>query len=450
MPEPIHIPAPEITRDDDSLTVAFELDLANGPCDFIYRITDPDVQPTNLGEALVSCAFMLAMHEERDIQCDLPLSAEFLSNNEHLQKIFTRWWPELHKISIHAPGRTLPDRKPTPPWLPAKHGAAVMFSGGVDSFHTALEFQDDISTAIYIHGFDTELEDETYREKISAHLQAACTDLGFRLIEVECNARQHTDDTIYWGNYHHAMIASTAQLLSESFERLYIPSSYTYSQLTAWGSHPLTDPLWASGDLHIIHHGSAFNRPEKVTAIADSQIARNHLRVCWQNIDEAYNCGTCEKCLRTMINLKVYGKLEAFQHLFATELNVAELIPFLYEGEPKKLIFLNNNIEEAKRLNSDPALLAELEAAATAATHFYATKAIAKHSAKTEGDYFATPAWRDHLLPKVRNQLFDEQLTTDPEWLANQLISEHGRDKIFDLLWQHDRNWLKQQAAKKK
>ena len=119
----------------------------------------------------------------------------------------------------------------------------MLFSGGVDSFHTALEFQDQIQTGIYIHGFDTKLEDASYRAKISDHLQAAAAALGFQLLEVETNLRDYSDDVLYWGHYHFAMIAAVCQLLSAEFERVYDPSSYTYDQLRPWGSHLLTDSL---------------------------------------------------------------------------------------------------------------------------------------------------------------------------------------------------------------
>jgi len=34
------------------------------------------------------------------------------------------------------------------------------------------------------------------------------------------------------------------------------------------------------------------------------------LRVCWENRGGRYNCGTCEKCLRTMAELYLAGALE--------------------------------------------------------------------------------------------------------------------------------------------
>jgi hypothetical protein len=46
---------------------------------------------------------------------------------------------------------------------------------------------------------------------------------------------------------------------------------------------------------------------EKVGAIARHQVALDWLRVCWRNPKGAYNCGRCEKCLRTMISLHAAG-----------------------------------------------------------------------------------------------------------------------------------------------
>jgi len=48
---------------------------------------------------------------------------------------------------------------------------------------------------------------------------------------------------------------------------------------------------------------------KKVAFIADSDTALRFLRVCPEVGDGEYNCGRCEKCVRTMINLELEGKL---------------------------------------------------------------------------------------------------------------------------------------------
>ena len=33
----------------------------------------------------------------------------------------------------------------------------------------------------------------------------------------------------------------------------------------------------------------------------------NFLRVCWKNLDGKYNCTKCEKCIRTLYPIELYG-----------------------------------------------------------------------------------------------------------------------------------------------
>ena len=56
-------------------------------------------------------------------------------------------------------------------------------------------------------------------------------------------------------------------------------------------------------------HGVETTRVDKVAHLAGSEVAMRRLRVCWENRDGTYNCGRCEKCRRTMVNLAVAGAL---------------------------------------------------------------------------------------------------------------------------------------------
>jgi hypothetical protein len=78
---------------------------------------------------------------------------------------------------------------------------------------------------------------------------------------------------------------------------------------TPWGSHPLSDPLMSTNDLRFIRYQNKVNRFQKTEFIAKSQIALDHLHVCW--IRKSHdNCGACEKCVRTMLMLEVIGVLD--------------------------------------------------------------------------------------------------------------------------------------------
>ncbi len=95
-----------------------------------------------------------------------------------------------------------------------------------------------------------------------------------------------------------------AQLLANHVHTVIVPSTHARADLFPWGSHPDLDPLWSSDDVRVEHHGIDTTRSQKISAIAESAVAMRHLRVCWKNTNETYNCGTCEKCIRTKIGLR--------------------------------------------------------------------------------------------------------------------------------------------------
>jgi hypothetical protein len=49
------------------------------------------------------------------------------------------------------------------------------------------------------------------------------------------------------------------------------------------------------------------NRSTKVGLLAQNDVVRNHLRVCWRNPQNGVNCGVCEKCVRTRLALLAHG-----------------------------------------------------------------------------------------------------------------------------------------------
>jgi hypothetical protein len=113
-----------------------------------------------------------------------------------------------------------------------------------------------------------------------------------------------------WELSHGSALASVAHALSGSFDRILIPATHTYNLIYPFGSHPLLDPLWSSSQLEIMQDGCEAGRIEKCEFISNHDPALNALRVCWKNPGAAYNCGQCEKCVRTMLILKSLGALD--------------------------------------------------------------------------------------------------------------------------------------------
>ena len=93
--------------------------------------------------------------------------------------------------------------------------------------------------------------------------------------------------------------------------------------------------------------------------VGRSPVALEHLRVCWENLEGAYNCGRCEKCIRTMVNLTVAGALDRCQ-TFDRELDLFE-IAHLPIHDANDRTFVEENCEALAARGGDPELLRALE-----------------------------------------------------------------------------------------
>jgi hypothetical protein len=133
---------------------------------------------------------------------------------------------------------------------------------------------------------------------------------GKKLVIVETNVRELSDPLVGWGMSHGAVLGAVGLALSGRLSRVYIASANSYDQLHPWGSHPLLDPLWSSAAVAFLHDGNEARRADKVVALTGYEPALESLRVCWGPKGEEYNCGACEKCLRTMLALHVAGALQ--------------------------------------------------------------------------------------------------------------------------------------------
>lgn len=235
-----------------------------------------------------------------------------------------------------------------------------MFSGGVDSFYTALTNLNDIGRLIFVHGFDVRLNRARLRASISSVLAAAARDMNRPLLELETNIRALGDDYLAWRDYHGAAMAAVGLALSGEVSRVDIAGTWDPKDAIPWGSHPKLDPLFGNRWLTIRHEGHAA-RPDKIKRLVESDVAMRHLRVCFRNEDGAYNCGRCEKCLRTMIALYLYGALGRCA-TFPAELDIRRVRNLIPRSE-KKAVWLRENLALARRVNGPPEIIDAMETA---------------------------------------------------------------------------------------
>jgi hypothetical protein len=269
----------------------------------LYRVffAGPAVGAGAGADPFVAIALLPALLLGAELRVEGPVAPETLEAANRVQELYVRWFPRLRPIRVEAPPR---------PSGPRANGVLSLFSGGVDSFYSALEGRGRLTHLLFVHGFDVPLEAEALRERVAASLRTAAAELGLPLIEMETNARAFMDPYVPWDFGHGAAIAAAAMVLSRAIGEVVIPSSgeiLISRQRTRllWGSHPELDPLWTTTEQRFVHHAADTGRQAKMRLLATSETAMRYLRVCWRNPGGAYNCGRCEKCVRTMAGLRI-------------------------------------------------------------------------------------------------------------------------------------------------
>ena len=285
------------------------------------------------------------------------VSTELLDGCTRIAEIFDAW-----STALGDGLRTAPISAPTRRRARSGRAAGAFFSGGVDSTYTLLRNHDRyppgdprrIKCLILGHGLDVSLDDPSLFDRVLATVREFADAHDVEAIPVRTNVRAFTGG-IDWGRYAHGpCLAAVGHVLSPLLHTIYVASSYWFTTLKPWGSHPDIDPRWSSERLEFIHHGLEATRADKIERIASSDVAQRTLRVCWRNRDNAFNCGRCEKCLRTMFALSCCGALPKAS-TFPPRLD-PELIAGL-RLKPAEVPFWEDNLRLAARSDADPTLV---------------------------------------------------------------------------------------------
>jgi len=273
---------------------------------FAYPINLPMPEDNNCDSYLLA-TLLPAMQLRAAIRVHGSVSHELLANLTELQYVWNKWLPERYFIiDIQVDRIRARDVQ--------VEGAIAAFSGGVDAQFTAYRHATgragyatrDIKAGVFVHGFDIPLDDTEGFDSAVEIATKVLSDINVDLLPVKTNVRALW--SIDWEEYHAAAIASVLCGLKRYAGIGLIGSGDSYDVLlTPWGSHPITDPLLSGGNFRIIHDGAGFCRSEKLIILSSWSIGIRNLRVCWAGNRHDRNCGHCEKCVRTRLNLLLAG-----------------------------------------------------------------------------------------------------------------------------------------------
>ncbi|HQR06347.1 MAG TPA: hypothetical protein PLN21_05970 [Gemmatales bacterium] len=349
------------------------------------------------------------------VKCPAPVSARLLEGITYIQSIMHGWYPELQQVPILAEAKT--------PSVERATGAASFFSCGVDAFYTMLKHRPSITHGVLIHGFDFPVSHAMTRQTVTRMAHHAAGQLDLPLIEVATNVREFADRyTDFRLQYHGSMLGSVALLLSPQLSTIYVPSTHAFADQKPLGSHPDLDHRWSSEQIDLVHDGCEAYRVEKVAKVAQSDAALSVLRVCWHTIKkqgEAYNCGRCEKCLRTMMDLRAAGALQRCptfnRPLTLRKLKLLDMRQAAYRA------YYESTLAQLQQTGLDPRLAAAIEEALSE-RHYRGFEGFCRDASKPLSQYLIRPVFGPVMRPLEQSVRWVKR-----KWRGKQVVERVDR-----------------------
>lgn len=347
----------QLRTDNDSVSLTADCSLRQFGADTIYFKFDKKYKDFIATDASPFAAALLipAMKLGSDLVIDGEISEQLYNGLHEIMAVVLQWNLGLKKISIIVNNVKKDSYDPKE--------AASFFSGGVDSFYTYLKNKNStdqkIKYFILANGYDISLSNTKLWDVALGTVQDIAQSEGIELITVESNLRDLIEPILTWNYTHGGCLAALGLALRKELNAVYIASTYSAEQLFSNGTHPQLDHCWSTETLKFIHDGTEMSRVGKTKYIAHEPIVLENLRVCYLNKRNKFNCGQCEKCIRTMVGLYIAGTLDqskTFPHTIDNEV-VRKIIP---EAEDTA-IFQIENLNELRKMHLDEKLQAALE-----------------------------------------------------------------------------------------
>ena len=264
------------------------------------------------GTPWLAALLPLAVTLQQPLRIALPVDGTLLRQLREMMAIWRSWYPALAEIPIEAEVRSAAPGSPTSD-VPDVQRTGAFFSGGVDSFFTALRPREEathrITELISVWGFDVPVEHADAIGRLRRRFSTVAADLDVGFTDVATNLRETRWAQADWAALAHGCaLGAVALALEARYANVMIAATGGYRDLHPWGSHPLTDPLLSTSRMSVTHDGAASTRTEKTRLLTTSALAMRELRVCWRSQSDR-NCESCSKCYRTMLILELLGAL---------------------------------------------------------------------------------------------------------------------------------------------
>ena len=275
-------------------------------------------------DAFLIAVLHYAMRNCHDIKCEAPISEDLYYNIEkHFINALAAYNPEVHRPMIDGPISSEP--------LPCAGAVGTGISCGVDSLHslacqTELKFEKHNITHLMFNNVGSHGEGE-HAQKLfkqrSERPRKFAEEYGFEFVLTDSNLMDVIKQNHYYTHTYSSMFP--VYCLQKLFAVYYYASAgYKYHEFSlkfdkhrCCGTYELFSlPLFSTHNLRIYSEGEGMGRLSKVKDIVRYEPSFKYLNVCIKDSD---NCGTCEKCIRTMLGLDALGEIEKYRKVFDVE-----------------------------------------------------------------------------------------------------------------------------------
>jgi hypothetical protein len=240
---------------------------------------------------------------------------------------------------------------------PSKDPGLICLSGGVDSTYAAARMARSglVSHGVLIAGADYPGLQAPGFQDLRSRVARIADHVGLTLITADTNIRNLNP---YWPIAHVFVLAMVLRFHGSQFGSGHIAADFLPAQefgYHPWGNcAPLVQTLGKT-PLPIRQAGTELGRTAKLAAILREDAAlMDHLAVCFTHKDSGENCGICNKCMLTKLNLAAAGVPHAPYFLNNPPLDVQVdrfALPDNQAGLRRHMVFLKdiaNTLPEGK------------------------------------------------------------------------------------------------------
>jgi hypothetical protein len=270
-----------------------------------------------------------AASEGCDLHVEGPVTTAQLERLDELQTIWSVWRPDrFQRISLSA------DEEAPLPEVGDRGGAVMGFSGGVDaSFALAAHasralgrLSREVDLGVLVVGWDLKHGDQGALDRARAAATRSLEEYGVRLAVVSTNWQQ--DFCNAWFMAFNSGLMSILHTFSAQQSAAIHATDHSYRLelgLPPYGSNMAINHLLGNPSFPVVSTGGTHRRIERVEFLRDHPALLNGLRVCYQADAGGSNCGHCEKCVRTQLELRAVGLAEAAENVFPSPLAVDDI-----------------------------------------------------------------------------------------------------------------------------